>query len=274
MIIAVYPANQRRYAAIWSQLKCFSNGFDKIVISSPHQFLEDMNEFVHVAKSSIPELKDKIIETRFFNNDRYDFGLWCDALYLKKDDGKDMLEDSAIAEYMLINDSIMAIERTDEFLLTLRERQLTLLSLNYWGQKNSTESKYWLESPLRVFSREGMKVYAQNICSLPQINWGMDCPHLNESGYGSNAQRQKRCIVELSEINVVDHYESDKIYGLYKGSTPLYRHWAEDFFYWLSLRRDGFPAVKVSHHTFFDTLKHEATVDLERCTKNFTGNWL
>jgi hypothetical protein len=83
MIIAAHPTSLRRYAVIWSHLKCLSSGFHKIVISTSPTFEFEVNNFLDIAKSSLPEIKAKIVETRFISNDRYDFRLWCGALNLK-----------------------------------------------------------------------------------------------------------------------------------------------------------------------------------------------
>lgn len=78
MVIATYPDSTKKFASVWSQLQCFSNEFDKIIISAPVQFTNETNDFLNQVYSSMPGLKEKT-ETSFHVNDRYDLGLWCDA---------------------------------------------------------------------------------------------------------------------------------------------------------------------------------------------------
>ena len=116
MIIATYPNSPVKYAAVWSHLWCFSHGFDRIVISAPMQFQTNITDLTKLAKDTIPDLKDKKIESRFFSNDRYDFGLWCDALLNKDHSNERPIKDAGFDQFMLINDSILAVEKTNMFL--------------------------------------------------------------------------------------------------------------------------------------------------------------
>lgn len=233
------------------------------------QFQTNITNFTKLAIDTIPDLKNKKIESRFFSNDRYDFGLWCDALLNKDNSNKTPIKDAGFDQFMLINDSILAVEKTNMFLEALEKTKSSLVSLSYWGEKNSSEVKYWLESPLRVFNENGMQIYMDTICSLPSIHWRHQCPYLRNNTLWKSkgsAQLTKRCIVELSEINVVDHYDVRQVHGMYKATSRQNQSWIGDFDYWLNLRKDGFPVAKVSNSQWLEKLRRSVHVDLERCT--------
>ena len=152
----------------------------------------------------MPEF-DLRLDAEFYVNDRYDAGLWCDVLIkgnaLNKVAAKNGQKGTYVGghsqynRFLLINDSMMALKKSNEFLEALIEKNASLISLSYWGDKqqqqqqqdaagkNSTnkyhhvERNYWLESPLRAFSLEGIQIYADTICALPKIKWKRDCPH-------------------------------------------------------------------------------------------------
>jgi len=230
MVIAVYPNSPFKYDVIWSQLECFAGAFDRIIISAPREFTEKVTQFVKEVKHALPEL-DSRLDAEFYVNNRYDFGLWCDALIkgnaLKKvaaKNGKEVTYVGGHSQYnrfLLINDSMMAVKKSNEFLEALIEKNASLISLSYWGDKeqqmqhnaenNSTNNyhhattNYWLESPLRAFSLEGIQIYADTICALPEIKLKRDCPHFfsnEKTSKLSYKKKIKRCIVEKSEIDV------------------------------------------------------------------------
>jgi hypothetical protein len=125
------------------------------------------------------------IQARFYHSDRYDCGLWCDALVQESDippssasfESKTRLssvDNSDFGTSLLISDSIMAVEETDQFQQTSRSTYYDLVSLNYWDL-HGPGHKYWLESPLRVFNKRGLQIYNDKICSLHQIKWEKHC---------------------------------------------------------------------------------------------------
>ena len=277
MIIATYPNSADRLAAIWSQIQCLSHDF-KIVISAPIGFENEIRNFVEQVSS----VDSRIIDTFFFENKRYDYGLWCDALTegglikpnetSKQSSGVTFLGgESAFDHFMLINDSILSLEKSNLLLDSLLKQNASLVSLNYWGNKTSGEKKYWLESALRIFNKEGIQTYVDHICSLPPIKWRKACPQLR--GFSmSNKDKNKRCIVLLSEIRVVDHFQLDKVYGIFKGYNSKYKMWARDFEFWKYLRHEmGFPFAKISTNIWPEIQKtHKEEVG--RCTAGY-GNW-
>ncbi len=292
MIIAIYPNSPRKIAALWSQLECFSHSFDDVVISSPvHLHNETMN-FMRMAQTKLPPETWKKTKVKFYVNDRHDMGLWCDALddvvfrpspsrFNSPDDATPSDErllspDSIIYdvgvlydEIMLVNDSIIAVERTDVFLSKLRSSRLSLLSLNY---RNGTDGKFWLESPLRVFDRRGIHVFSRNICRIRSIRWRRDCPHVGKIYRPS--ERDKRCVVEKTEIDLVDHFEEGEVSGLFAATNEKGEAWIDTVEYWEHLRGLGFPVGKVSRERMFQRIKASRREDLLRCTEGLGTDWL
>ena len=75
----------------------------------------------------------------------------------------------------------MATRKTNEFLTALKEKSADLVSLSYWGTKNNNSTSwdetrrgpadFWVESPLRAFSLEGIQRYVDGIClKFPEHN--------------------------------------------------------------------------------------------------------
>ena len=298
MIIAAYPSSAVRLEATWSQLECFAPHFDRVVISAPVESRSIIERLLAAVDERLPSVGQKAT-ARYYVNDRYDAGLWCDALlkegYLRPNGGHNQLSwarlvrqyvggTSAYDRFLLINDSMMAVEHTNMFLEALAAKNASLVSLNYWGDKaagyrNVTDrKKYWLESPLRAFDLAGVQVYADKICALPTIHWRQHCKHMWTTMYGSgNEFRKKRCIVEHTEMTVVDHYNLEKVHGLFPGHDGE-RHWndqmgleelgqwGKNYTYWTHLRKEGFPALKNSDPEAFEQARRERPRDVKRCT--------
>mmetsp|Transcript_14411 Transcript_14411/g.30730 ORF Transcript_14411/g.30730 Transcript_14411/m.30730 type:complete len:380 (-) Transcript_14411:15-1154(-) len=280
MIIAIYPSSPRKIAALWSQLECFSQSFDDVVISSPVHLHNETTNFLRLVETKLPEVWKKL-KVKFYINDRHDMGLWCDAL----DDeafSRDVPHENDTTdnpptdsnnipydEIMLINDSIIAMENTDVFLTTLRTNRLSLLSLNY---RNETNRKYWLESPLRVFDRKGIRLFSRNICRMRSIRWRRDCPHVGKIYRPS--ERDKRCVVERTEIDLVDYFEEGEVMGLFSATNEKGEAWIDTIEYWEYLRGVGFPVGKVSRARMFQRIKASRREDLLRCTAGLRTEWL
>jgi hypothetical protein len=86
-------------------------------------------------------------------------------------------------------------------------------------------------------------------------------------------QKRKRCIVEHTEINVAQHYNSREILGLYPGMIPenmrMRRQtlsWAGSYTFWKKVLVDelNFPFVKVSHG-FLDLVPDNEQPSLFKC---------
>jgi len=173
-----------------------------------------LSAFLEEVKRDMPQIGSKI-EVQNHLNDRYDAGLWCDALTIEGNathKRSSVLRPLLLSEYdqfFLINDSIIAVEPFNEVLDAFERKNADLVSLNYWNYKKDgvVNGTYWVESPVRAFSKKGMQVYSNHVCNLDTIGWRADCPHLKNS---SNRRRKKRCIVEKTEIDVAKYFPKIK----------------------------------------------------------------
>lgn len=277
MIIATKPYSKLKLFSIWSQLECFAEKVDKIIISNAkNEFEDELSAFLEEVKRDMPQIGSKI-EVQNHLNDRYDAGLWCDALTIEGNathKRSSVIRPLLLSEYdqfFLINDSIIAVEPFNEVLDALERKNADLVSLNYWMYKNYEKEgvvngTYWVESPVRAFSKKGMQVYSNHVCNLDTIRWRADCPHLKNL----RNHRNKRCIVEKTEIDVAKYFPQDKVFGLYSGDDGTDQHWANNFTYWNKLRDEqSFPAMKNSNTKMLARIRIERPQDFTRCTTKY-----
>ena len=168
LIIAARPSSNTRLTAIWSQLECFTASVDRIVLAVPDKEWSHkiMMNFTKIVESNLPSMLYKKISVRYYKNNRYDSGLWCDSLQEEQAQGVATkvastvcsvlqsnntiaidIPDDDNSNYLLINDSLMAIRQYNGFFNALNmENDVSFVSLNYWLEP------YWLESAARAFS--------------------------------------------------------------------------------------------------------------------------
>ncbi|KAL7556473.1 hypothetical protein ACA910_006184 [Epithemia clementina (nom. ined.)] len=168
-------------------------------------------------------------------NDRYDVGLWCDALRdlgLHNTTTNTTMKD---AFFVLSNDSIFALRPFTDILDQLQTNpQLALTSLNYHynltedlsdlkenrnndnhhhnHENRTASSSYWVESILRGFSASAIKRYWDYACTAPPRH-ALYCPGLRSK------IKKKRCIVENFEIAIASLFEPSQVLGLYPSSS-------------------------------------------------------
>ena len=222
-IIAITPDNKERLVALWSQLECFfgdNNKFDEVIISAPLWAKEEglIDKFLQHAKETLPHFKDRTISLslQYYTNDRYDIGLWCDALMNRG--GVDMdgvkIESSILdrntGSFILINDSIMAVEREGTQVLdVLKEKELSMTSLSY-----SLQGGYWVESVYRSFSKKGMEKFTKYACDKETM--AKRCPMAKV-----NILEYKRCVVEHYEIHIGRSlFPRNEVWGIYASDAP------------------------------------------------------
>ena len=275
MIVATYPSSDLRLTAIWSQLVCFTASVDRIVLSAPDEewSREAMANFTHQMKEKLPPKIYEKISLQFYTNDRYDAGLWCDALALEEESVGAIAKENT--NYLLINDSLMAIRQFDGLLNSLSERDdVSLVSLNYWnGTTNDGGNDYWLESVARAFSPHGIQIYSEKVCRNLNETIGTVCASMGR-------KKRKRCTVEYSEIAVARYYNRTNIRGLYPGMVPEHMmidpatgkreksySWAGHKRFWKNalVEQMNFPAVKVSHG-FMNSMTEDEQHKLYSCT--------
>jgi hypothetical protein len=227
LIIAAVPRNEMHMAALWTIMECFTFGFDMVLISSSRE-AEPIMEIV-VEKMNQNELHPNI-QTLYSANDRYDVGLWCDALeYLSLDQHK---------YYVLLNDSVFALRRFRAILDYLHSDRYHLVGLSY-----SHLGSYWIESFFRGFSLDGVQRFRQHSCLVPPM----------DATYAT-----KRSIVDHHEIALTNFFEPSERIGLFSADPPeLYpddRGWSnktwvsfQNIAYWreIMVNIQRFPVAKV-----------------------------
>ena len=286
VIIAVAPRKYVRLLALWSQLECFVSNdmFHTIIISAPLSTKGKgiLEMFVHHAVESIPHLAHKNILVKYYVNDRYDVGLWCDALK-DKTDPRSIISDidhlfEAYDDFVLINDSIMAIrDNFTDVLSVLRKHKLSMTSLNYsflqgpQGDNNTTDQNVWLESVFRAFDKNGLYRYMKHAC-VPASH-PFFCP------YEIDVLVKKRCVVESMEIKIASLFQNHELRGLFPSDVPkdMIRDvgleqvslWHAHYPFWkdVLVENMNFPAMKVSNHLFVTRVKNRFKRKFSMCTK-------
>lgn len=280
LIIASFFDNHLKNVAIWSQLECLGSRFQKIIISAPNEQKNNVTDLLSEVERIMPKTFLKI-STSFHVNDRYDAGLWCDGLTANVKTTVSNFESS----FLLINDSLFLIRKMDYIPFILKAKEKDLISLNYWD----IDGNFWVESPFRLFSKNGIKIFRENVCNLGIIKWKKHCPHLKKYiGKWHKRKLKKRCIVEKTEVEVANYFERAKVEGLFPGYVK-YRYempgikkpdgkthkvWAEDFYSWKKIEKShNFPVVKVTKkdliNTFFHGTRNHSHVCLSLLPKKY-----
>jgi len=247
LLIAAYPVDTDRLISVWSFLECFvDKRIHTIVVAAPDWAKDEnlLEPFLRHATESIPHLKDIDIVIKYYVNDRYDVGLWCDSL---NDENSKIFNDHD--DFILVNDSIMAIQHYTGVLDLLQTNNLTMTSLTY-----SNKPQYWLESFFRGFNKKGMKKYMQHACKPAMMR--RRCNYRNEA-------RKKRCIVDYFEIAVAGIFPRQETAGIYSADVPVeminekvyeraamwHSHWP----YWYNQlhKNQSFPVMKSTNRNFF-----------------------
>ena len=111
MVLAAVPFDTRHAIALWSELECFVGSAGRLVVSSAQWAAPIIDRIVLEARKNIPQFASgKVtIEARYFRNDRYDAGLWCDALWALQREG-------TLGYVLLLNDSVFALREYDGIL--------------------------------------------------------------------------------------------------------------------------------------------------------------
>ncbi len=200
LIIAAVPYQSVRSLSLWSQLQCYTGNIEKVIIAAADYTEAALDPFVAEAVRTIPHLKngETKVEVKYYKNDRYDIGLWCDAL----NDGNILHE---FDEFLLINDSIMAIRESSELIDVIRSKNLTMGSLTY----SLLGGSFWLEANYRGFNRKGVKKLMENIC-IP-----------NPCEVKKMINRKHRCMVDTFEIPIAGLFDRKETWGLYHGDAPI-----------------------------------------------------
>jgi hypothetical protein len=192
------------------------------------------------AKTSIPQFATNqvTISSRFFVNNRYDVGLWCDAM--------DTLPEGVYDDVILLNDSLFALRQFSGVVDALwAQPNLRMTSLNY---VTTDAQGMWLESVFRGFDQRGMAIFRNHSC-VPATH-PFFCPEAPSSW------QRKRCVTENFEIAIARLYPPDQVQGLYLSDVPQdmwkkarpYVTWVVHPRFWRTVMvpQWNFPAAKVT----------------------------
>jgi len=84
LIIATVPHDRDHAKALWSHLECLTEKIDRVVVAAPDvDWSRNIVEAIITnfkLQAAINQISVPIIEPAYFDNNRYDVGLWCDAL--------------------------------------------------------------------------------------------------------------------------------------------------------------------------------------------------
>ena len=263
MVIAAMPTDERHIVSLWTELECFVGSISHVVISSAYWARPIIERLLIEARTSIPHFATgKVtIEARFFDNKRYDVGLWCDGL-------QGLYSQSSKYDFfLLLNDSIFALREFNGILEDLKShKDRSMNSLNY---NNFSSGGYWYESVFRGFDANGLSIFRNHSC-VPQTHEYF-CPKENK------VRRKKHCLVEHHEIGLARQFPQQQqeqaqhiTKGLYSGMVPEHLKppeqkgnvviWVAHFRYWkeILLKQENFPAAKVNLRYWKEILlKHE-----------------
>ena len=242
LVMAAVPRDKRHVLALWSQLECFTIAIDHVILATPLWSKEIISQIVDLARERIPRFSngEVKIQPEYFLNDRYDVGLWCDAIGSLNMDEFD--------EFGLVNDSVFAMRNFTEIFDALSLKNVSLTSSGYsytpkYLKGRSNTSHFWLESIYRTFTKTGIAIF-QNYSCVPEDH-PFFCPEENDN---------KACIVNNFEHDLAIQYPCDKVYGVFPSDTPRsilrknrQRLWNKNLLYWKMLKQElDFPLAKVN----------------------------
>jgi hypothetical protein len=199
LIIAAVPRERTHLVSLWSELECFTGTITHVIISAPDWGDVYIERVVQLAKKYIPKFANGqvTIEARYYLNNRYDVGLWCDAIQ--------QLPLGSYDEYALINDSVFALREFTGILDNLERQKVQMTSLSYsytakWFKGYGPE-EHWMESIFRGFDNDGIKIFRDHSCVAEDHPFF--CPE---------QQNNKACIINNFEHDLAKQYPCGKYY--------------------------------------------------------------
>ena len=234
---------------------------EQITLSSQHQngVRRSYHKSFHWLRKKIPHLAngETKIEVKHFLNNRYDVGLWCDAIQ--------SVPTRDFDEIGVINDSVFALRPFTGVFDAIRRYNVSLTSLSYSESakynKGFGPGHFWVESIFRGFTKEGIDIFQEHSC-VPEDH-PFFCP---------TEEDQKPCIINNFEHDLVNRYPCNRVYGLFPSDSPVtyvtknpYPTWVKNADYWIDLvERAGFPVAKVKEEDMITDLSSPL---LSRCTR-------
>ena len=273
MIIAAIPLSERHIVALWSELECFvtttedsnsvtttgdgkTTNVNHVIISSTYWAKPIIEHVLKEVRLRIPLFisKQVTIEAQYYVNNRYDVGLFCDALQglVRKYD-----------DFVLLNDSIFALRKFNGILEELHNHNhnhnqtkndntttststvtsasaststtaIKMTSLNY-AQHDKITDRNWLESVFRGFSgtnsdngnrdstsSSGISIFMNYSC-VPDdhYSFGLQIRRKSKKKAQFVQSLRKRSITDYHEVNMAFQYLPEEVSGLYPGKVPL-----------------------------------------------------
>lgn len=279
LVIAAVPKDARHISTLWTELECFTPNIDKVILSAPHDKREIIEKILVAARTFVPHFSNGAVqlEAQYYVNDRYDVGLWCDALHNVSEE---------YDEVGLLNDSVFALRPNSQVFDALQSNYLELTSMAY-----SYSAKYfraygpeyfWVESVYRAMNRAGLQTFQKHSCVPP--NHPFFCAN------DASDARRKACIVNNFEHDLAMQYGrnessniSTAVKGIYLADAPLElitqhsgKTWATNDEYWKKLvAEQGFPMVKAKRTNIIPDFIDNATQLLSNpllrnCTRYIT----
>jgi hypothetical protein len=267
LIIAAVPRDERHIFTLWSELECLTSNVDHVLLSAPTWSQKILTKVVEEVKFNIPRFinKDVTIDITYHTNDRYDVGLWCDAIQFLSSQNQTNEYD----EYGLLNDSVFALHEFPDLFDVLQSRNISLSSLSYSYSAKYFRSygpeHFWVESVFRGLSQQGLATFMNHSC-VP-ADHPYFCRELSIS-------EQKACIINNFEHDLAKAFPRDKVEGIYESDAPNttkippYRSkmtWANNPLYWKQLViESNFPVAKENVKECISDMNSPL---LQQCTK-------
>ena len=292
LVIAAAPRSPKHIVSLWSSLECFATDADHVAISAPTWSQPILERFIAEASQKIPLFASgqASLEGMVTINDRYDVGLWCDALFQmgvgrvgSNNNNNNIPKSSSTTtttmftefdEIALLNDSVYALREFHQIFKVLRDKNVNMSSLNYsliHPTKGTGDQYYWLESVWRGFDKRGIQTFADYSCSRPA----------NDPLFCSTAWWGKKgCIVENFERAMARQFARTETVGLYASDVPRamlslkhgFPSWVRHAPYWNKLvQEQDFPVSKVNWEGMIDSIDDER---LMACTQHLDRSWL
>ena len=141
LVIAAVPKDENHAVSLWTELECLTGGIDLVVLSVPN-WSQNLTE--HIASRARKELGLNV-DTRYYVNDRYDLGLWCDALQDIRGTFKVSRGSVEYESIILLNDSVFAMRTFTgiQDRLAQSSGKLDMVGLSY--STTGTDGRPWLE---------------------------------------------------------------------------------------------------------------------------------
>ena len=219
MVLATVPLDERHLVSLWTELECFTGSVSHVVLSSAYWAKPILETVVREAQTQIPHFRSSrvAIEARYFDNERYDVGLWCDGLqgFTQQTQGQVQgqaqgMMQSGFDKFLLLNDSVFALRTFNGILQDLESSNpnstnntSVVVAMNSLNYIQDDQGDYWYESVFRGFNHYGITVFMNHSC-VPQTHKSF-CRILDPRR--KVAEYRKRCIVKYHEVALAQKFK-------------------------------------------------------------------